>query len=73
MLNVLDDWHMKRRIKMTDKVDTWIWIFDTELNRRKKIRLQTLLDRVNHSFRHENITYFALKKDREQFRKECRE
>ena len=45
---------------MTDKVDTWIWIFDTELNRRKKIRLQTLLERVNHSFRNENQTYFAL-------------
>jgi len=57
---------------MTDKVDTWIWIFDTELNRRKKIRLQTLLDRVNHSFRHENIKYFALKKDREEFREECK-
>ena len=56
---------------MTDKVDTWIWIFDTELNRRKKIRLQTLLDRVNHSFRHENIKYFALRKDREKFREEC--
>jgi hypothetical protein len=57
---------------MTDKVDTWIWIFDTELNRRKKIRLQTLLDRVNHSFRHENIKYFALKKEREEFREECK-
>ena len=57
---------------MTDKIDTWIWIFDTELNRRKKIRLQTLLDRVNHSFRHENIKYFALKKEREEFREECK-
>jgi hypothetical protein len=56
---------------MTDKVDTWIWIFDTELNRRKKIRLQTLLTRVNHSFRNENQTYFALKKEREKFREEC--
>ena len=56
---------------MMDKVDTWIWIFDTELNRRKKIRLQTLLTRVNHSFRNENQTYFALKKEREKFREEC--
>ena len=55
------------------KKGTWIWIYDTETNRRKKIELQVLLDRVNHSFRHENITYFALEKEREQFRKECRE
>jgi len=55
------------------KKGTWIWIYDTETNRRKKIELQVLLDRVNHSFRHENIKYFALEKEREQFRKECRE
>jgi len=31
------------------------------------------LDRVNHSFRHENIKYFALRKDREEFREECQQ
>ena len=32
---------------MTDKVDCAIWIYDIETQRRKRIRLQTLLDRVN--------------------------
>ena len=57
---------------MTDKVDTWIWILDNELQRKKKIRLQTLLNRVNHTLRHENQTYFALEKQRDKFREECR-
>ena len=57
---------------MTDKVDTWIWIWDNELQRKKKIRLQTLLNRVNHTLRHENKTYFALEKQRDKFREECR-
>ena len=55
---------------MTDKVDTWIWIWDNELQRKKRIRLQTLLHRVNHTLRHENQTYFALKDDAKKFRKE---
>ena len=58
---------------MTDKVDCAIWIYDMELQRKKRIRLQTFLDRANHSFRHENIKYFALEKDRDSFAKECRE
>jgi hypothetical protein len=49
---------------MTDKVDTWIWIWDNEL--------QTLLNRVNHTLRHENQTYFALEKQRDKFREECK-
>ena len=57
---------------MTDKVDTWIWIWDNELQMKKKIRLQTLLNRVNHTLRHENQTYFALEKQRDKFREECR-
>ena len=57
---------------MTDKVDTWIWIWDNELHRKKRIRLQTLLHRVNHTLRHENQTYFALQKQRDKFREECR-
>ena len=57
---------------MTDKVDCTIWIWDNELQRRKRIRLQTLLNRVNHTLRHENQTYFALEQDRDQFAKECR-
>ena len=56
---------------MTDKVDCAIWIYDTELQRKKRIRLQTLLNRVNHTLRHENIMYFALEKERDEFREEC--
>ena len=57
---------------MTDKVDTWIWIWDNELQIKKRIRLQTLLNRVNHTLRHENQTYFALEKQRDKFREECK-
>ena len=61
-----------RKDKMTDKVNQIIWVFDIEENRKKRIKLQTLLNRANHSFRHENIKYFALEKDRDNFAKECR-
>ena len=54
------------------KKGQWIWVFDVETNRKKRINLQTLLDRANHSFRHENIKYFALEKDRDEFAKDCR-
>jgi len=57
---------------MTDKVKQVIWVFDIEENKKKRINLQTLLNRTNHSFRHENIKYFALEKDRDEFAKECR-
>ena len=46
---------------MTDKVDSAIYIFDSEQNRVKTIRLQTFLDRVNNILRNENKIYFALK------------
>jgi len=54
------------------KKGQWIWIYDTETQRRKKIELQVLLDRVNHTLRHENIKYFALEKERDKFREDCR-
>ena len=54
------------------KKGQWIWVFDVETNRKKKLELQLLLNKVNHSFRHENIKYFALEKERDQFAKECR-
>ncbi len=57
---------------MTDKVKQVIWVFDVEDNKKKRINLQTLLNRANHSFRHENIKYFALEKDRDEFAKDCR-
>ena len=57
---------------MTDKVDCAIWVWDNVLQRKKRIRLQTLLNRVNHTLRHENQIYFALEYERDQFAKECR-
>ena len=57
---------------MTDKVKQVIWVFDIEKNKKKRINLQTLLKKVNHSFRNENIKYFALEKDRDEFAKDCR-
>ena len=56
---------------MTDKVDCAIWIYDMELHRKKRIRLQNLLNRVNHTLRHENKMYFALETERDKFREEC--
>ena len=55
---------------MTDKVDSAIYIFDSEHNRVKTIRLQTFLNRMNNVLRNENQTYFALKDDAMEFRKE---
>ena len=36
------------------KKGQWIWVYDMESNRRKKMELQLLLDKVNHSLRQEN-------------------
>ena len=36
------------------KKGQWIWIWDNETRRNKKICLQDLLDRVNHVLRNEN-------------------
>ena len=55
---------------MTDKVDSAIYIFDSEHNRVKTIRLQTFLNRMKNVLRNENQTYFALKDDAIEFRKE---
>ena len=55
---------------MTDKVDSAIYIFDSEQNRVKTIRLQTFLDRDNNILRNENKIYFALKDEAKKFRKE---
>jgi len=54
------------------KKGQWIWIFDVETNRKKKVELQLLLNTINHVLRHENIKYFALEKERDEFAKECR-
>ena len=54
------------------KKGQWIWVFDMMTNRKKKVELQLLLNKVNHSCRHENIKYFALEKDRDKFADDCR-
>ena len=54
------------------KKGQWIWVYDMETNRRRKMELQLLLDRVNHTLRHENKMYFALEKERDKFREDCR-
>jgi hypothetical protein len=58
---------------MTDKINSAIYIFDTEKNCVKTIQLQTFLNRMNNVLRNENQIYFALKPDAVQFRKEYNE
>ena len=56
---------------MTDKIKQIIWVYDEELQVKKRINLQTLLRRVNNS--RGNIgrfEYFALAGDRDQFAKD---
>ena len=61
---------------MTDKVDSAIYYFDKDTNKINVIRLQTFLNRVNNYSRDSvysstnNKTYFALKPDALEFRKE---
>ena len=55
---------------MTDKVDSAIYIYDVEFDKVKTIKLKTFLNRVNHSFRHENKKYFALKPEAIKWRQE---
>ena len=54
------------------KKGAWIWIYDTETRRNKKVCLQDLLDKVNHSLRIENKTYFATQYDRDIFKQQCK-
>ena len=61
---------------MADKVHSIIWVFDVETNRKKRIDLQTLLKRVNGTYKqrhlNKNVKYFALEKERDKFAKDCR-
>ena len=41
------------------KKGQWIRIWDNETRRNKKVCLQDLLDRINHTLRNENKMYFA--------------
>ena len=52
------------------KKGQWIWIFDFKTNRKKKVELQLLLDKINNNIL--DRKYFALEKDRDEFAKDCR-
>jgi hypothetical protein len=56
---------------MTDKVKQVIWVFDTEKKVKKRINLQTLLNRINNALITKN-RYFALRPERDEFAKDCR-
>ena len=61
---------------MTDKVKQVIWVFNSEKNKKQRIQLQTLLARVNGTYKqrylNKSVKYFALEKDRDEFAKDCR-
>ena len=70
------DTNDNRSIDMTDKVKQVIWVFNSEKNKKQRIQLRTLLDRVNGTYKqrylNKSVKYFALEKDRDQFAKDCR-
>ena len=70
------DTNDNRSIDMTDKVKQVIWVFNSEKNKKQRIQLRTLLDRVNGTYKqrylNKSVKYFALEKDRDEFAKECR-
>ena len=61
---------------MTDKVKQVIWVFDIKENKKRRINLQTLLNRVNRWEKTPHpprwFKYFALEKDRDEFAKDFR-
>tara|TARA_Y100001973_G_scaffold68712_1_gene100272 strand:- start:62 stop:253 length:192 start_codon:yes stop_codon:yes gene_type:complete len=52
------------------KKGQWVWIFDFKTNRKKKVELQLLLDKINNNIL--DRKYFALKEERDKFAKDCR-
>ena len=52
------------------KKGQWIWIWDNETRRNKKICLQDFLDRMNHVLRNENKIYFATIYERDIYKQE---
>jgi hypothetical protein len=55
---------------MIDKLNigAWIYIWDNETRRNKKVCLQDLLDRINHTLRNENRIYFATIYERDNYK-----
>tara|TARA_Y100001937_G_scaffold72136_1_gene98130 strand:- start:64 stop:255 length:192 start_codon:yes stop_codon:yes gene_type:complete len=52
------------------KKGQWVWIFDFKTNRKKKVELQLLLDKINNNIL--DRKYFALKEERDKFAKDCK-
>ena len=52
------------------KKGQWIWIWDNETRRKKKICLQDFLDRMNPVLRNENKIYFATIYERDIYKQE---
>jgi len=52
------------------KKGQWVWIFDLKTNRKKKVELQLLLDKINNNIL--DRKYFALKEERDEFAKDCK-
>ena len=50
------------------KKGAWIYIWDNETRRNKKVCLQDLLDRINFNFADENKIYFATTYDRDIYK-----
>jgi len=73
MIEVKKGWQIMSECKkyFRQKKGAWIWIYDHETRRNKKICLQDLLDKINHSLRIENKTYFATQYDRDIFKQDC--
>ena len=54
---------------MTDKVDSWIWYYDTIYKRTKKLTLGVFLNKINNRTLVNDATrvYFSTEKELEEF------
>ena len=55
---------------LRSKKGSYVWICDTETNKRKKIQLQFLIDRINSGSIFKK--YFLIKTERDQFIEELK-
>jgi len=55
---------------LRSKKGSYVWIYDTETNRKKKIQLQFLIDRINSGSIFKK--YFLIKTERDQFIEELK-
>ena len=52
------------------KKGQWVWIFDVETNRKKKVELELIIKSLNSGSIFKR--YFVLKEDRDEVAKDCR-